>query len=82
MATQDPKQRILDDAGYAYNYHRRVYYNRQTKKIFSVQFIDAYDEATLESKIREDTGKNGWKFYVRDGEPSEAVKREFEASLG
>jgi hypothetical protein len=28
----DPKQQILDDAGFAYNFDRKTYLNRKTKK--------------------------------------------------
>jgi len=82
VETQDPKQCILDAAGFAYNYHKRVYYSRASKKIFSVQFIDDHDVATLESKIREDTRENGWKYYFNSGEPPDNVKRQVEAVLG
>ena len=82
MKTLDTKQNILDDAGFAYNFDRRVYFNRKSKKIFSVQFLEDHDENTIERAIREDTDGKKWKFYLNSGEPPEEVRREIEASLG
>jgi hypothetical protein len=77
----DPKQQILDDAGFAYNFDRKIYLNRKTKKIFSVEFVQDKDEKTLQDRIREQTDRKKWRFYFNQ-EPPEAVKREIEAVLG
>ena len=82
MRTLDTKQNILDDAGFAYSIDRRVYFNRKSKKIFSVQFIEDHDDEDLERLIREDTGDEEWRFYFNSGEPPEDVRREIEARLG
>ena len=81
MKTLDTKQNILDDAGFAYNFDRMVYFNRKRKKIFSVEFVDDQPEEVLDRKIREDTGGKEWKFYF-NRDPSERAKREIEAALG
>jgi hypothetical protein len=81
LRTVDTKQQILDDAGFSYNFDRKIYLNRNTKKIFSVEFIEDKDEKTLEECIRTDTGGEKWHFYFNE-EPSEAVKRQIEAVLG
>ena len=39
MGTLDTKSKILRDAGYVYSFDREVYFNRRTKKIFSLEFI-------------------------------------------
>ena len=78
----DSKQHILDEAGFAYNFGRRVYFNRKSKKVISVQYAQDKDEKTLESAIREETDGKEWKFYLNSGEPPEEVRREIEASLG
>jgi hypothetical protein len=82
LRTLDTKQNILDDAGFAYSIDRRVYFNRKSKKIFSVQFIEDHDDEDLERLIREETDGREWKFYLNSGEPPEEVRREIEASLG
>ncbi len=82
LKTLDTKQNILDKAGFGYNFDRRVYFNRKSKKIFSVEFVDDEPEEVLERKIGEDTDGKEWKFYFNSGEPPEQVRREIEASLG
>jgi len=81
LRTLDTKQQILDDAGFSYNFDRKIYLNRERRKIFSVEFIEDHDEKALEECIREDTGGKKWRFYFNE-EPSESVKREIEAVLG
>lgn len=81
MKTLDTKQNILDDAGFAYNFDRMVYFNRKSKKIISVEFAQDSPEEVLERAIREDPGGTEWKFYF-NSEPSEPAKREIEAAIG
>src|ERR1039457_7325037 len=64
LTTLDTKQHILDAAGFAYNFDRRVYFNRKSKKIFSVAFLEDQSEAEIERLIRDDTGDKEWKFPV------------------
>jgi hypothetical protein len=58
-----------------------AYFNRKSKKVFSVEFVDDQPEEVLERKIREDTAGKEWTFYF-NREPSERSKREIEAELG
>ena len=81
MTTLDTKQHILDAAGFAYNFDRRVYFNRKSKKIFSVAFLEDKTDEEIERLIGADTGDKEWKFYFTS-EPPESVRREVEASLG
>src|ERR1022692_2506812 len=64
LTTLDTKQHILDDAGFAYSIDRAVYFNRKSKKIFSVAFLEDQSEAEIERLIRDDTGDKEWKFPV------------------
>ncbi len=82
LTTLDAKQHILDEAGFAYNFDRRVYFNRKSKKIISVQYAQDAREDVLRHKIDEDNGCEGWKYYFNSGQPPEPVRREIEASLG
>lgn len=75
------KARILDDAGYFYNFDRELYVNRKTRKAFSIDFIEDHDEAEIEQRIRRAKDKRKWQFYF-NSDPSEAVKRELERVLG
>ena len=75
------KQDLLRQAGYAYNFDRMLYFNRQAKKAFSVEFVDDNDETELERRIREDGDRREWHFYF-NSPPSESVRRELERTLG
>lgn len=74
------KARILDEAGYFYNFEREIYVNRKTKKAFSVDFIEDRDEEEIQKCIRQ-LPDGGWHFYFIS-DPSEAVRRELESVLG
>ena len=75
------KQDLLNEAGYAYNFDRMVYFNRRAKKAFSVEFIEDHDEDELKKLIREHTKTRGWQFYF-NSTPSESVRRVLERVLG
>jgi len=75
------KRDILRQANYKYNFDRDLFYNRQAKKAFSIEFVDDNREDVLARYISENTNGNGWRFYF-NSEPSESVKRELESVLG
>jgi hypothetical protein len=81
LRPMDAKQRILDEAGFAYNFDRRVYFNRKSKKIFSVAYLEDLPEEEIKRLVQDDTGGNEWKFYFTS-KPPESVKRAVEASIG
>jgi hypothetical protein len=74
MATLATKSKILEDAGYFYNFDRQAYVNRKAKKIFSIEFVEDHSDKELQKRISEETQENGWRYYS-NSEPSEAVKR-------
>jgi hypothetical protein len=75
------KNDILKEAKYWYNFDRDIFYNRQTRKAFSIEFVEDKPEEELRKRIEEDTNGNGWTFYFNTP-PSEGVKRELERVLG
>jgi hypothetical protein len=75
------KKDILKEADYRYNFDRDMYFNRATKKAFSLEFVDDHSEEDLQRRIRESTNSAGWTIYF-NSEPSESVKRELERVLG
>jgi len=82
MLTATSKQRILEDAGYAYSFDRRSYVNRQARKVFSIEFVQDHSEGELQACIEEPAPPRGeWHFYF-NSPPSEAVKQELYAILG
>lgn len=76
MRTVATKKQILEDAGYAYSFDRSIYLNKNSRKVFSVEFIQDHGEAELESRINEpNPAADEWQFYF-NSPPSDAVKRE------
>lgn len=75
------KQDLLKNAGYHFNFDRMLYFNRQTKKAFSIEFVDDNEESELERRIQENGDRNGWRFYFNSDLP-DAVRRELEKVLG
>lgn len=75
------KKDILKEANYWYHFDRDIFYNRDQKKAFSLEFVDDNDEAEIRRRIDAITRENGWTFYF-NSEPSEGVKRELERVLG
>jgi hypothetical protein len=69
------KRRLLEDAGYAYNFDRMIYVNRQSKKVFSIEAIEDNDESWLKKCIEEKNEGQQWRFYF-NFPPSESVKQE------
>jgi len=80
MATLDNKSQILKKAGYAYSFDREIYFNRKTKKVFSVEFIEDHNENELQSRLNEKIDGDEWYFYF-NSPPSEAVKSELKRVL-
>ena len=74
------KKDILLQANYRYNFDRDIYFNRQDKKAFSIEFVEDHSEDDLIRSIGESTLGKEWKFYFNSG-PSESVKRELERVL-
>jgi len=74
------KKQILQDAGYEYSFDRMIYFNRGTKKVFSVEFVEDHSEDELQRLISEKPKGEGWCFYF-NSPPSKAVKRELESLL-
>jgi hypothetical protein len=57
------KTSLLDSAGYAYNFDRMMYINRQAKKAFSIEFIEDNPESEIASRIQEPNSEE-WRFYT------------------
>jgi hypothetical protein len=81
MGTLDTKIKILRDAGYVYNFDRMIYFNRKTKKIFSVEFIEDKSEKEIQRCLNKEKEGEEWNFYFSSGDPSDAVKHEIQSVL-
>jgi len=73
MLRMTDKEQILNNAGYKYIFDHEIYFNKKTKKIFSLEAIEDHDEKWLDQCIHEET--NSWKFYF-NSDPGDNVKDE------
>jgi hypothetical protein len=64
MPRQNEKTSLLDSAGYAYNFDRMMYINRQARKAFSFEFVDDNPESVIVSSIQEPKNDDDWRFYT------------------
>ena len=81
MRTVTAKKQMLEDAGFAYDFHHMMYVNRDARKAFSVEFIHDHSEGELEARISEpDPPPGEWRFYFVS-DISESVKRQLLAAL-
>lgn len=74
------KKDILREADYRYDFDRDMYFNRETKKAFSLEFVADTPEQELAKYIGEPLNPQGWTFYF-NSQPSESVQRELERLL-
>jgi hypothetical protein len=75
------KRDILKEANYRFNFDRALFFNRASKKAFSLEFVDDAPEEELARRVRESTNSADWTFYF-NSPPTEGVKRELERMLG
>ncbi|HEY6292339.1 MAG TPA: hypothetical protein VI455_12385 [Terriglobia bacterium] len=76
------KSQLLRKSGYAYNFNRMVYFNRQAKKAFSVEFVEDHSASYLQRYIKKTEREPGWHFYFNGRDLPTAVRRELEGALG
>jgi hypothetical protein len=80
MQVMDPKETLLSEAGFRYNFFRMSYINRAAKKVFSEEAVEDHSENWLIEKIRERNDSGDWQFYFNEP-PSPAVVRDFLAEI-
>ena len=57
-----PKQEILENNGYTYDFFRMIYVSFADRKVFSFEAIDDHDTEWLEEKIAEPNEAGQWIF--------------------
>lgn len=69
------KLKVLHDGGYRYNFDRQLYFNRDTQKAFSVEFIEDHPEDEIQRLVRDESSGRGSQFFF-NGSVSPAVRQE------
>lgn len=63
----ETKPEILNSNGFQYHFDRHIYYNKQSKKIFSAEIIEDNTEDWLLNKVQEKNNTGSWQIYFNDG---------------
>ena len=71
---------LLEETGFKYDFVREIYFNRQSRKAFSVEAIEDHDERWLRDRINAKIPDEGWSFFF-NSPPSKAVQGDLEAIL-
>jgi hypothetical protein len=69
------KKEILDRANYRYHFSRSIYFNREDKKIFSLEAIEDNNPRWLSDRINSKSNNDEWIFFF-NADPSEKIKKE------
>lgn len=68
------RDHILDEAGYRYSLRNEIYVNRETRKVFSREFVEDHTEEEIRKCMERPSAKS-WQFYFNDDPPA-GVRRE------
>lgn len=69
------KKEILEKANYRYHFSRDIYFNRDDKKIFSLEAIEDKDPSWLINRINSKSDNDEWCFFF-NADPSGKIKKE------
>jgi len=75
LGTLGRKRELLERGRFKYNFERMIYFNRDARMAFSVEFIEDHDPEELERYIGENSAAKDWCFHFNE-QPSDSVKRE------
>jgi len=69
-----PKQEILENNGYAYDFFRMIYVNFADKKVFSFEAIDDHDTEWLKARIAKPNETDQWIFNFNAPTEPDAIE--------
>ena len=75
MPHSKQKKEILEKANYRYHFTREIYFNRDAKKVFSLEAIEDNDPQWLLERINMVKTSDKWDFFFNE-DPSDNIKRE------
>ena len=81
MDDRTEKTTLLKRKGFAYSFDREVYFNRNTRKVFSVEFVEDHTSEKIRRLIGEHNKGYDWRFYFNEP-PSNSVRQEIKRALG
>jgi hypothetical protein len=81
MTELTEKEELLENSGYRYHFDRMIYFNRDVRRAFSLEFVEDHSSQEIQNLVSELPAANGWTFHFNEP-PSDRVKRELAEALG
>ncbi len=81
MSELTDKERLLEHAGYRYHFDRMIYFNRNSRRAFSLEFVEDHSLQEIQDFLCQAAPVQGWILHFNDA-PSERVQRELIEALG
>ncbi len=75
MTELTEKEALLENAGYRYHFDRMIYFNRGSRKAFSLEFVEDHSRQEIQHLVDEPPPDHGWAFYFNEP-PSNGIKRQ------
>ncbi len=74
------KEPILKAAEYVYDFDRMAYYNRASKKAFTIEWVEDHTNDELRRALEEPNDSDGWRLYAEPPLPHRVIN-EFVAEI-
>jgi hypothetical protein len=74
MMLDKDKYDLLSKNDFQNHFDRAMYFNRRTKKIFSLEAIEDHDLEWLRIRIESPNNTGTWQFYFNRNVPQETIK--------
>lgn len=58
------REPILQAAGYAYNFNRLAYYNREARKVFAVEWVRDHTAEEVQEAVETPNESDDWEIYA------------------
>jgi hypothetical protein len=81
MSELTEKELLLENAGYRYHFDRMIYFNRESRRAFSLEFVEDHSFQIIQELLNEPPPAEGWAIHFNEM-PSDRVKRELAEALG
>jgi hypothetical protein len=79
MTDLTEKEELLESSGYRYHFDRMMYFNRATRRAFSLEFVEDHSQQEIQ-RLLETPPAGDWIFYFNTS-PSDRVRRELAEAL-
>lgn len=81
MSELTEKELLLENAGYRYHFDRMIYFNSESRRAFSLEFVEDHSSQIIQELLNEPLPAEGWAIHFNEA-PSDRVKRELAEALG